>query len=39
MAVEGDRAEMARNELDCGKKTSCVILSYSDVINPLPGYG
>jgi hypothetical protein len=26
---------MARNELDCDKKTSCVIQT---VINPLPGY-
>jgi hypothetical protein len=25
MAVEGDEEEMARNELDCAKKTSCVI--------------
>jgi hypothetical protein len=39
MAVEGDKEEMARNELDCPKKTSCVICSYSEtVINPLPGY-
>jgi hypothetical protein len=38
-AVEGDWEEMARNELDCAKKTSCVIWSYSDtVINPLPVY-
>jgi hypothetical protein len=37
MAVEGDKEEMARNELDCAKKTSCVILSYSEtVINLLP---
>jgi hypothetical protein len=29
---------MARKELDGDKKTSCVILSYSEtVINPLPG--
>jgi hypothetical protein len=32
-------AEMARKELDCNKKTSCVNLSYAKtVINPLPGY-
>jgi hypothetical protein len=30
---------MARNELDCAKKTSYVILNDSEtVINPLPGY-
>jgi hypothetical protein len=39
MAVEGDQEEMARKELDCAKKTSCVIGSDSvTVINPLPGY-
>jgi hypothetical protein len=39
MAVEGDSEEMARNELDCEKKTSCEILSYSETVtNPLPGY-
>jgi hypothetical protein len=38
MAVEVDWEEMARTELDCAKKTSCVIESYSEtVINPLPG--
>jgi hypothetical protein len=39
MAVEGDWEEMASNELDCAKKTSCVIWCYSEtVINPLLGY-
>jgi hypothetical protein len=39
MEVEDDWEEMARNELDYAKKTSCVIWSYSEtVINPLPGY-
>jgi hypothetical protein len=38
MAVEHDREEMARKELDCGKKASCVIGSYSETAtNPLPG--
>jgi hypothetical protein len=39
MAVEDDWEEMARKDLDCDKKTSYVIWSYSGtVINPLPGY-
>jgi hypothetical protein len=39
MAVEGDWEEMARNELDAAKKTSCVMWSASETfINPLPGY-
>jgi hypothetical protein len=39
MAVEGDSEEVARNEVDCAKRTSYVICSYSEtVINPLPGY-
>jgi hypothetical protein len=39
MAVEGDWEEMARKDLDCAKKISCMILSDSEtVINPLPGY-
>jgi hypothetical protein len=39
MAVEDDWEEMAGKDLDCGKKTSHVIWSYSEtVINPLPGY-
>jgi hypothetical protein len=39
MAVEGDHEEVARNELDCVRKISCVIWSYSEaVINPLPEY-
>jgi hypothetical protein len=38
-AVKGDLEEMARKELICEMKTSCVILCYSEtVINPLLGY-
>jgi hypothetical protein len=38
MAIEGDREELARKELDCAKKTLCVTGSYSNtVINQLPG--
>jgi hypothetical protein len=38
MAVEGDWEEMARNESECAKKTSCVSWNYSEtVINPFPG--
>jgi hypothetical protein len=29
---------MARKELDCDKKTSCVISGSDTDINPLPGY-
>jgi hypothetical protein len=39
MAVEGDSEEIARNALDCAKKSSCVIWSNSETVkNPLPGY-
>jgi hypothetical protein len=39
MAVEGDWEEMASNESDCAKKTSCMIWSDSETVkSPLPGY-
>jgi hypothetical protein len=39
MAVKGDWEEMARNELDCAKKISCVISSSSETaMDPLPVY-